>query len=98
MIYGEIRKPDHKGRVCLGKHLKEGEEVEVWWLSSGLLWKRVQKVARGGRILTPFKKQNTPEGVGILIVEGVWRRILFVFREKWEVERGMEELKRAGYV
>jgi hypothetical protein len=79
------------------RRLKEGEVVEVWWIQKGVVWKRVQKT-RGGRILTPFKKQDAPEGVGILIVEGVWRRILFVFRERWEVERGMEELKRAGYV
>jgi hypothetical protein len=96
MLYAKIRRPDNKGRVCLGRDLREGEEVEVWWLSGGIVWKRVQKV-RGGRILTPFKKQNTQEGVGILIVEG-WRKILFIFRDRSEVEKGVEELKRAGYV
>jgi hypothetical protein len=93
-MYVEIRRPDHKGRVCLSKRLGEGEEVEVWHVRNGVVWKRIRKVSRGGRVVTPFKKKDAPpEGVGILVVERGWRKVLLVFKEWPDVESAMWALQ-----
>jgi len=97
MIYGEIRRPDHKGRICLGKRLKNGEEVEVWWNKDGVVYKRLRRV-RGGRLLIPFKKKDVSHhGVGILVMErGGRRKVIFVFREWKEVEESLDEIEQAA--
>ena len=97
MIYGEVRKPDNKGRISLSKRLKEDEEVEVWWNKNGVVYKRLRRV-KGGRLLIPFKKKDShPKGVGILVMErGVKRKVIFVFLQWKEVQESLDQLEQAA--